>query len=318
MRSVVYDRYGPPEVLRLEEVPEPVPGPGQVLVEVVATSVNLTDWECLVGRPLYSRIGGLRHPANRTLGSDIAGRVVAVGTEVAGFGEGDEVYGDNLMSKGGFAEYVVVDESKLAPKPTALTFAQASTIPQAGAIALQGTAGAGPGTSVLVNGGGGGSGMFAIQLAKRRGAQVTGVDNARKSEFMRSMGADVVVDYRREDVTRGDEQFDLILDVVASGSVLALRRALRRGGRYRCVGGSVPTLLRVATMGAVAGLATGRRMGLLGVKEGPAHFAPLGDLCAAGEVAIHIDRTHSLDEVPRALADIGAGRTVGKAVIEVR
>lgn len=312
----MYDRYGPPGVLRVEEVPEPVPGPGQVLVAVAATSVNLTDWECLVGRPLYSRIGGLRRPANRTLGSDIAGRVVAVGPEVTGFRPGDEVYGDNLMSKGGFAEYAAVDASNLARTPSGLTPARASTIPQSGAIALQGTAGAGPGSRVLVNGGGGGSGMFAIQLAKRMGAHVTGRDEARKLEFMRSLGADAVLDHRRDDVTHG-EPYDLILDVVASGSVLALRRALQPGGRYRCVGGSVPTLLRVATVGALAGLATGRRMGLLGVKEGPAHFAPLGGLCATGEVAVHIDRTYSLEEVPQALADIGAGRTLGKVVVEV-
>ena len=239
MRAVVYDRYGPPDVLRIENVPKPSPAAGQVLVRVAATSVNLSDWETLRGSPLYSRIGGLRSPARRTLGSDIAGWVEAVGPGVTRFRPGDEVYGDNLALKGGFAEYAIAPESALARKPAELTFAEASTIPQAGAIAWQGTDGAGAGHRVLINGAGGGSGSFAIQLAKRLGAHVTGVDNAGKLDFMRSLGADEVIDYRSEDFTRGDEPYDLILDLVAHRSVFAYRRALAPGGRYRCVGGSV-------------------------------------------------------------------------------
>ena len=147
MKAAVYDRYGRPDVLRIEDVPVPSPGRGQVLVEVAATSVNLSDWECLVGSPFYARIGGLRSPAKRTLGSDIAGRVTAVGEGVTRFRPGDEVYGDNLALMGGFAEYAVAAESALALKPAELTFAQACALPQSGAIALQGTAGAAPATS---------------------------------------------------------------------------------------------------------------------------------------------------------------------------
>ena len=187
MRAAIYDRYGSPEVLRTEEVPTPSPGAGQVLIRVAATSINLSDWECLRGSPLYARIGGLRAPARRTLGSDIAGWVERVGEGVTRFQPGDEVYGDNLALKGGFAEFAVAPEAALARKPQELTFAQASTIPQAGAIALQGTDGAADGVRVLVNGGGGGTGSFAIQLAKRCGARVTGVDNARKLDFMSSL-----------------------------------------------------------------------------------------------------------------------------------
>jgi NADPH:quinone reductase-like Zn-dependent oxidoreductase len=316
MRAVVYDRYGPPDVLRIENVAKPSPAARQVLVKIAATSVNLSDWETLRGTPLYSRIGGLRAPARRTLGSDIAGWVDAVGPGVTRFLPGDEVYGDNLMLKGGFAEYAIAPESVLATKPAALTFAEASAIPQAGAIAWQGTEGAGAGRRILINGAGGGSGSFAIQLAKRHGAHVTGVDNAGKLDFMRSAGADEVIDYRSEDFTRGGP-YDLVLDLVAERSVFAYRRALAPGGRYRCVGGSVSALLRVLTIGFVAGRLTRRRLGVLAVKEGPTHFQPVAELCAAGDLEIHIDRAYPLDEVPRALAQVGEGRALGKVVVSV-
>jgi len=315
VKAVVYDRYGSPDVLRVEDVPVPSPAGGQVRVKVAATSVNLSDWECLRGSPAYARIGGLRSPARRTLGSDIAGVVDDVGEGVTRFRPGDEVYGDNLALMGGFAEYALAPESALAHKPAQLTFAEASTIPQAGAIALQGTKRAVAGSRVLINGAGGGSGSFAIQLAKRLGAHVTGVDNAAKQDFMRSVGADDVIDYRRDDFTRTTQPFDLILDLVAHRSVFAYRRALAPGGRYRCVGGSVRTLLRVLIVGSVAGRLTGRSIGVLAVKMGPAHFEPLTDLCATGEARIHIDRTFTLDEVPAALAHVGEGRARGKVVV---
>ena len=315
MRAVVYERYGGPDVLRMEDVPTPSPAAGQVLVKIAATSINLSDWEGLRGSPLYARMGGLRAPRRPTLGSDIAGLVEAVGQGVTRFHPGDEVYGDNLQLMGGFAEYSVARESALAFKPAELTFAEASTIPQAGAIALQGTARASTGSRVLINGAGGGSGSFAIQLAKRSGAHVTGVDNAHKLEFMRTLGADEVIDYRRDDFTRGHEPYDLILDLVAHRSVFAYRRALAPGGWYRCVGGPVRSLLRVLTIGATVGMITGRHLGVLAVKPGPAHFQRLTNLCLAGHVGIHIDRTYPLDEVPEALAHVGQGRALGKVVI---
>ena len=313
----MYDRYGSPEVLRVEEVPVPSPAVGQVRVKVAATSVNLSDWECLRGSPAYARIGGLRSPARRTLGSDIAGVIDQVGEGVTRFRPGDEIYGDNLALMGGFAEYAVAAESSLAHKPAQLTFAEASAIPQAGAIAVQGTDRAVAGSRVLINGAGGGSGSFAIQLAKRCGAHVTGVDNAAKLDFMQSVGADDVIDYGRNDFTRPDHPYDLILDLVASRSVFAYRRALAPGGRYRCVGGSVPALLRVLTGGWVVGRLTGREIGILAVKEGPAHFKPLADLCLSGAVRIHIDRTFALDQVPAALAHVGEGRALGKVVVQI-
>ena len=315
VRAAVYDRYGGPDVLRVEDVPLPWPAPGQVRVKIAATSVNLSDWEGLRGSPAYARLGGLRHPARRILGSDIAGVVDEVGEGVTRFRPGDAVYGDNLAMMGGFAEFALASESAMTHKPAQLTFAEAATLPQAGAIALQGTQRAVAGSRVLINGAGGGSGTFAIQLAKRLGAYVTGVDNAAKQAFMRSVGADEVIDYRREDFSRTSQPYDLILDLVAHRSVLAYRRALAPGGTYRCVGGSVRALLRVATLGWAVGRVTGRSLGVLVVKEGPAHFHPVAELCVSGDVRIHIDRTFRLDEVPAALAHVGEGRALGKVVV---
>lgn len=312
----MYDAYGGPEVLRVADVPVPAPGPDQVLVKVVATSVNLSDWETLRGRPAYARLGGLRSPARPVLGSDVAGVVESVGRDVTRFAPGDAVYGDNLGLKGGFAQYCVAPESVLAHKPAGLTFAEASTIPQSGVIALQGTACAGPGQRVCINGAGGGSGAFAIQVAARAGAHVTAVDNAGKLEFMRSLGAAAVIDHTRADYTRAGP-FDLVLDLVAYRSVLAYRRALAPGGRYRCVGGTARSLVRVLTVGTVLGALTGRHLGVLAVRQGPEHFEPMATRCLAGEVAVHVDRTVGLDGVPEALAHVGAGRALGKVVVEV-
>jgi NADPH:quinone reductase-like Zn-dependent oxidoreductase len=298
----------------MADVPVPSPGAGQVLVQIAATSLNLSDWEGLTGSPGYARIGGLRAPRHRVLGSDIAGRVTAVGSGVTRFRVGDEVYGDNLNLMGGFAEYAVAAETSLAHKPSQLTFAEASALPQSGAIALQGTRFAGPGKRVAVNGAGGGAGSFAIQLAKLAGAHVTGIDNAGKLDFMQEVGADEAVDYRTQDFT-GLEPFDLVLDLVAHRSVFAYRRALAPGGRYLCVGGTVRSLLRIVTLGSLLGRLSGRRLGLLIAREGPKHFGAVADRCVAGEVRIHIDRTFPLEQTAEALARVGEGRALGKVVV---
>ena len=295
----------------------PSPQPDQILLRMVATSINLSDWEGLTGKPLYARLGGLRKPSRQTLGSDTAGRVEAVGSAVTRFRVGDEVYGDNLRLKGGFAEYVVVPETAVAAKPAGLTFAEASTIPQAGAIALHGTAAIGPGQRLLINGAGGGTGAFAMQLAKRAGAHVTGVDSAGKLDFMRSLGADEVLDYRSVDFTKTGERYDTVLDLVAHRSPFACSRALRQGGRYQCVGGPLRNLLAIATVGSMLGRVTGRRIGVLAVREGPAHFTPLTDLVLAGEIDIHIDRTFALEETPEALRYVGEGHALGKVVVTI-
>ena len=315
MKAMLYDRYGPPDVVRVGDVPVPEPVGAQVLVKMSATSINLTDWEGLTGSPAYARIGGIRRPAKKTLGSDISGVVEAVGPEVQEFTVGDAVYGDNLAGMGGFAEYAVASERVLAPKPPELTHVEASTIPQAGAIALQGMVRAADGKRVLINGAGGGSGAFAIQLAKRAGAYVTAVDNGGKLDFMNSLGADEVVDYTKNDFVTSTEPHDLILDLVATRSPLACKRALAPGGVYRCVGGPARVLLGMAIGGLILGRLSDRSIGVLGVKMGPTHFAGMAELCSGKEIAIHVDRVFDLADVAEALAYVGAGKARGKVVV---
>jgi NADPH:quinone reductase-like Zn-dependent oxidoreductase len=318
MQAVVYTRYGSPEVLGLTEVETPVPGDEEVLVEVRAVSLNGSDWEGLRGKPLYSRIGGLRRPRHHVLGSDIAGRVEAVGHRATLFRPGDEVFGDLLRYMGGFAEYVCVPQRVLAPMPSGMSYEQAAALPQAGAIALQGIVekgGVRSGQKVLINGGGGGSGMYALQLAKLQGAEVTGVDNSEKLEFMRSLGTDHVIDYTREDFTRNGRAYDLILDLAAHRPAWAYRRSLAPGGRYLYVGGSMATLFEVLLFGPLTGRATGRKIRLLPVRLGVQHLAPFVELCQQGKIVTSIDRRYQLSEVPEALRYFGEGHAKGKVVI---
>ena len=318
MKAVVYTRYGPPDVLRLTDVPTPVPKDDEVLVKVHAVSLNASDWEVLRGKPLYSRIGGPFRPRHHILGSDIAGRVEAAGRQVTRFRPGQDVFADILSSMGGFAEYVCVPEAALAPMPAGLTYEEAAALPQAGAIALQGIQDKGqvaPGHKVLINGAGGGSGMYAIQLAKLNGAEVTGVDNAEKLEFMRSLGADHVIDYTQDDFTRTGRTYHLILDVAAHCPVFAYQRSLMPGGRYLYVGGSVPTLLQILLIGPVIGRAEGKKIRLLAVRQGAQHLAPMIELCQTGKIATVIDRRYRLNEVPEALRYLGEGHVKGKVVV---
>ncbi|HUG74617.1 MAG TPA: NAD(P)-dependent alcohol dehydrogenase [Acidimicrobiia bacterium] len=316
MRAITYTKYGPPDVLTLSNVDKPVPGDHDVLIRVVAASVNRSDWETLVGKPFYARIGGWLRPKTPTPGTDVAGVVEAVGALVTAFAPGDEVFGD-IMYHGGkaFADYVCVkDTAVLVPKPESLSFEEASTLPQAGLIALQGTRERiAPGDRVLINGAGGGAGILAIQMAKTAGAEVTGVDNAHKQAFMRSMGADRVIDYTAEDYTRSGK-YDLILDFVCERSMFAIRRALAPGGRYSIVGGRTRALLSAVTLGRL--LSTGgRRMGVLMVRPNTDDLATIGDRVARGELRTHIDRVFPLEETAAALRYLGDGLVLGKVVI---
>lgn len=319
MRAVVYERYGSPDMLELREVATPVPGPGEVLVEVVAASVNLSDWEGLRGDPAYARMAGAFRPSRgrRILGTDVAGRVAATGAGVTRFSTGDRVFGDLMPRYGAFAEYVAAPEATLAVIPDGLTFAQAAALPQAAAIAAHAVALAGPGERMLFNGAGGGSGSLALPLAARRGIHVTAVDNADKLAFLRELGADDVIDYRTDDFTRHGP-FDVIVDVVARRSIFAYRRALVHGGRCMVVGGTTRAVLRMLTVGALLGAVTGTRLGVLTVHQGPRSFLPVAEQVARGELTVPIDSVHPLDGLADALARHGEGRALGKVVIAVR
>ena len=318
MKAVIYTRYGPPEVLRLADVQTPVPRDNEVLVKVCAVSLNASDWEVLRGKPLYSRIGAPFRPRHHILGSDIAGRVEAAGRNATLFRPGEDVFADILSRMGGFAEYVSVPQDALARLPAGLAYEEAAALPQAGAIALQGIQDRGqvqPGQKVVINGAGGGSGMYAIQLAKLRGAEVTGVDNAEKLEFMLSLGADHVIDYTREDFTRNARSYDLILDLAAHRPASAYKGSLAPGGRYLYVGGSVSTLLQVLLIGPLAGRTGGKEIRLLVVRLGAQHLGPIVELCEAGKIATVIDRRYTLSEVPEALRYLGEGHAKGKVVV---
>lgn len=317
MKAVIRHAYGSPEVLELAEVERPVPGEGEVLVRVRATSLNASDWENLRGKPLYGRLWGFFTPKIRILGSDIAGTVAAVGPEVTRFAPGDAVYGDLLGSWGGFAEWVCAPESRLRPKPESMSFEQASAIPQSGAIALQGLRDMGqvqPGESVLINGAGGSAGTFAIQIAKVLGAEVTGVDNAHKLELMRSLGADHVIDYAEEDFTRSTRRYDLILDLVGHHSLFDFKRSLAPEGRYLVVGGPMKLLFGVLFLGSLVSLFTRKKMGLLAVEVNQGLDVLEGHF-QSGAVVPVIDRRYPLSETPEALRRLGEGRALGKLVI---
>jgi NADPH:quinone reductase-like Zn-dependent oxidoreductase len=320
MKAIVYEEYGPPDVLRLAELEKPSPADGEVLVRVRAVSLNGADREALIGSPAYTRIGGLRRPRYPILGSDIAGIVEAVGKDVREFSPGDEVFGEMPGYHGGLAEYVCVPEKAISLKPPTLTFEEAATLPQAGAIALRGIRLRGkvqPGQQVLVNGAGGAAGSFAIQLAKAGGAEVTAVDHTDKLEFLRELGADHVIDYTSHDFTRAGAEYDLVLDLIAHRSPFACARAVRRGGTYFFVGGAVSSLFQILLFGPGIRMATGKHLRLLVVPQDREDAQAVAELCTSGELRLVIDRRYVLSEAPAALRYLAESRHLGKIVIRI-
>jgi len=322
MKAIVYTKYGPPDVLQLKEVAKPIPKEDEALVRVHAASLNAADLEILRGE-WPARFGGPLRPQHKIPGSDIAGRVEAVGRNVKQFQPGDEVWGDLAYpyGYGTFAEYVCVSENAFVLKPASMTFEEASTYPQAAIISLQSLRDKGqiqPGQKVLINGAGGGMGTFAVQLAKFYEAEVTGVDSASKLEMLRSIGADHVIDYTQEDYTKSGQRYDLILDVVAHRSVFDYWRALSPEGIFIIVGGSLATFLQVVILGALISRIGSKKLGLNAYdSNNKEDLAFLAELFEAGKVVPVIDKRYSLSEVPEALRYLGEGHARGKVVITV-
>ena len=316
MKAFIYERYGPPERLRMAEVDTPTPDAGEVLVRVMAASVNAADWHVLRGKPLFSRATlGLLRPKRQVLGVDIAGQVEAVGSGVTRFQPGDEVYA-NLLDHGygGFAEYVSAPVDVMSLKPPSLSFEEAAAVPMAAATALQGLRRHGelqPGQRVLINGASGGVGTFAVQLAKAYGAEVTAVTSTPNIDLVRSLGADHVVDYTTTDVVGGGRRYDRILDTVGNRSVPDLRGALATGGKVAVTGfTSVAKLIGVSLRG-------GKDIAQVQAHVTAKDLELLSQLIEAGKVRPQIDRRYRFAEIPAAVAYLEQGHARAKVVVEV-
>ena len=325
MLAAVRDRYGSPDVVELRDIERPIPIEDQVLVRVRAASVNRADLDVLYAKPAFTRLYmGLRRPRNHRLGADVAGVVEQVGPGATRLRPGDDVFGDLFVhGQGSFAEFVCVRERALALIGGGMTFEVAATFPHSAILALQGlrlggrTVGAGD--KVLIVGASGNVGPFAVQIAKSRGAEVTGVCSTAKLEFVRSLGADHVIDYSAVDYTAIGERWDWILDTDSHHSILRNRRALRPNGVYVTLGGPALPIVSALVLGPLITLAGSRHMGLLLAWKpfDPADVATLQDLFAAGKVKPAIDRRYPLAEVVDALRYVDERRSMGKVVITV-
>jgi NADPH:quinone reductase-like Zn-dependent oxidoreductase len=335
MKAIVQERYGSPDVLELRVVDEPTAGEDQVLVRVRAASIHADVWHVMRGQPYVLRImgAGLGKPKDRVPGTDLAGHVESVGTNVTRFRPGDEVFGQslavNLWRNGGaFAEYAAVSEARFERKPAGLTFEQAAAVPTSGSIAVQGVRDEGrvrPGQRVLINGAGGAVGTFAVQLAKAYGANVTGVDATGKLDALRSIGADRVIDHTREDFTRTGERYDVIIDLPGNHPWSDLRRALTPEGAYVLIGHDqyggaghrwFGSLGRFGKLLVIAPFAN-QLHPFRGAKDPGDRLVVLKEFIEDGKLTPVIDRTFQLSEVPEAIRYLESGQAVGKVVITV-
>jgi NADPH:quinone reductase-like Zn-dependent oxidoreductase len=321
MKAAIYTRYGSPDVVQITEVEKPVPKDDEVLIIVRAASVNPLDWHFMRGTPYLVRMmAGLGKPKDTRLGVDVAGQVEAVGKNVTQFKAGDEVFG---TCRGAFAEYACTPESKLFAKPDNVTFEQAASVPVAAFTALQGLRDTGQiqsGQKVLINGAAGGVGTFAVQIAKCFGGDVTGVCSARNVDLVRSIGADRVIDYTRENFTKSGQCYDLFFDAVGNHSLLACRRVLNPKGIHVPAGGSpgrwmIGPLARSLAALMLSWFASKKLVPFFLAKPNQADLAIMHDLMKSGKITPVIDRTYKLNEVPEAIRYLEQGHARGKVVI---
>lgn len=320
MKAAVYTQYGPPDVVQITDVEKPSPTDNEVLIKVRAASVNPYDWHFMRGTPYPLRLAaGLRKPKHRRPGVDVAGQIEAVGRNVTQFKPGDAVFG---MCRGAFAEYACASESKLFAKPENVTFAQAASVPIAAFTALQGLRDKGniqPGQKVLINGASGGVGTFAVQIAKSFGANVTSVCSTRNLEMVRSIGADQVIDYTKEDFSAGTQRYDVILDCIGNHSLSACRRILNPKGIYVQAGGPTGRWMIGFLFRLVQALALSRfvsqKFVIVGAKSSKEDLTILHDLMKSGKMTPVIDKHYALREVPEAIRYVETGHARGKVLI---
>jgi NADPH:quinone reductase-like Zn-dependent oxidoreductase len=316
MKAIVYSNYGGPEQLQLKDVEKPQPADNEVLVKIIATSINSWDWDLLRGKPhLFRLLFGLFRPKLKILGADIAGIVEAVGKNVTQFKQGDEVMGDISDRFGGFAEYVCAAANTLVLKPSAIPFEDAAAIPQAAVLALQALRDVRPirkGDKLLINGAGGGVGTFVIQMAKSMGAEVTAVDSAEKRSMLQSLGADHVIDYKTTDFTKNGLQYDQIIDVVADRSVFSYRRSLKADGICIIVGGTVPALLGSALLGSFSA----KKCSVL-IHKPNKNLELINEMYLAGTAVPVLGTVYPFVEAAAAMRHLGEGKAKGKVVINI-
>lgn len=324
MRAIVQTEYGSPDVLRFEEVNQPVVKDDDVLVRVHAASVNAGDWHLMRGTPLFIRFmfGGLLKPTIKILGADVAGQVEAIGKNVTQFQPGDRVFGYLSESGyGAFAEYVCTTEDSLVLKPPTISFEEAAAVPGAALAALQALRNCGQirhGQKVLVNGASSGVGSFAVQIAKAFGAQVTGVCSTKKLDMVRSLGADHLIDYTQVDITKSGQQYDLILDAAAYRSFFDYLPSLTTDGIYVMVGGSTAQFLQTVFLGSGISQFRRQRVKFLSLTPNQSDLIAVRDLLVENKITPFIDRCYSLSEIPKAIRHLEQRQVRGKVVITVR
>jgi len=322
MKAIVQTKYGPPDSLKLEELQKPIPGDDEVLVEVHASSVNYGNLALVKGKPFIARFwSGLLAPKDKIPGSDIAGRVEAVGKNVRQFRPGDEVFGDIAHTGfGAFAEYVKAPENTLALKPANSSFGEAAAVPQAGLVALQGLRDKGqirPGQKVLIVGASGGNGSFAVQIAKSFGTDVTAVCSTRNVDLVRSMGADHVIDYTREDFTKTGQRYDLILAAAGYRSIFEYKQALSPGGTYVMTGGAMKQIMQANLLGPLISKSGGKQLIALYHQPSQSDLFFMKELIEAGKIKSVIDRQYPLSKVAEALRYYEQGHSQGKVIITI-
>lgn len=322
MKAHVIEKYGFPEELRLKELSEPVPSAGEVLVEIHATAINDYDWSMVRGKPyLYRLLFGLIKPKNRIIGMELSGIIKALGSGVTNLKVGDEVFGDiSAYGFGTYAEYLCIREEALIRKSDKMSFEEAASIPHASLLAwqaLEDIARLQANQKVLINGAGGGVGTFALQLAKLKNCEVTGVDNQHKLQMMESLGFDHLIDYEKEDFTRNGEQYDLILDCKTNRSPSSYLRSLREGGCYVTVGGVLGRLVQMLFVANFISLFSKKKLRILALKPNK-DLGLINELFEAGKLQCVIDGPHPFEDAPTLLRYFGEGKHKGKIVLRVK